>query len=129
MAVETQFVTIPTYVKHDDLEFIYSGDKQHPDDHDVTNHMHPYDGIAYKYIPEERNWEPSTSIAWKKVREERDKKIEVFRWKIDRVRDMITLNLVMGDTLTPLLNYVQALRDIPQVQPDPFNIVWPDEPA
>ena len=129
MPVETQFVTIPTYVKHDDLEFVYSGDRQSMDDHDVTNHMHPHDGLVYKYLPEEKNWEPSTAAAWAKVRAERDKKIEVFRWKIDRERDLLSLNLSVGGYLTVLLTYVQVLRDIPQTQTDPFNIVWPDEPA
>lgn len=129
MAVETQFVTIPTYVKHDDLSFIYSGDKQHPDDYDVTSCMHPFDGFEYTFVPEERNWVPNPSAAWVKVRAERDKKIEAFRWQIDRERDLLTLNLSTGGKLNTLLSYVQALRDIPQVQPDPFNIVWPDEPT
>jgi hypothetical protein len=128
MTVETQAVGLPTYVKHDDLEFIYSGDKQHPHDYYVTDHMHPYDGVAYKYIPEEKNWEPSINLAWVKVREERNKKIEAFRWKIDRQRDLIGLSFAAVETLTPLLVYVQTLRDIPQVQPDPLNIVWPYEP-
>lgn len=129
MSVETQFVSMPTYVKHDDLDFVYSGDRQHPDDHDVTNHMHPHDGLVYTYIPEEKNWELSTKAAWAKVRAERDVKIEAFRWKIDRERDLLTLNLSTGGKLNTLLSYVQALRDIPQTQTDPFNIVWPDEPV
>jgi hypothetical protein len=129
MPVETQFVTIPTYVSYGDLEVVYSGDKKSIDDYDVTNHMHPHDGLVYKYIPEEKNWEPSMASAWAKVRAERDKRIEAFRWKIDRERDLLSLNLSIGGYLTVLLTYVQALRDIPQTQTDPFNIVWPDEPA
>jgi hypothetical protein len=128
MAVETQFVNIPTYVKHNDLSFIYSGDKQHPDDYDVTSCMHPFDGLEYTFVPEEKNWAPNISAAWVKVRAERDKKIESFRWKIDRQQDLIAMSFAAAETLTPLLVYVQTLRDIPQVQPDPFNIVWPTEP-
>jgi hypothetical protein len=129
MLVETQFVSIPTYVSYEDLEFVYSGDRKGVDDYDVTNHMHPHDGLVYKYIPEEKNWEPSMASAWAKVRAERDKKIESVRWKIDRQRDMLSLNIATPDKLNSLLTYVQTLRDIPQVQTDPFNIVWPDEPA
>jgi hypothetical protein len=91
--------------------------------------MHPFDGIAYRYIPEEKNWEPSVNTAWVKVRAERDKKIEAFRWKIDRERDLVTLNLSVPGQLTSLLSYVQALRDIPQTQTDPLNIVWPVDPT
>jgi hypothetical protein len=91
--------------------------------------MHPFDGLAYRYVPEERNWEPSNNLAWVKVRAERDKKIEAFRWRIDRERDLVTLNLSVPGQLTSLLSYVQALRDIPQTQTDPLNIVWPVDPT
>jgi len=129
MTVETQKVWMATYVKHDDLSFIYSGDKQHPDDYDVTMHMHPYDGITYTYVPEEQNWTPNIPAEWEAVRTERNKRIEAVRWRIDRERDRVALNLSDDTLLMALLNYVQALRDIPQTQTDPLNIVWPDEPS
>jgi hypothetical protein len=129
MPVETQKVWMATYVKHDDLSFVYSGDKQHPDDHDVTMHMHPYDGVVYNYVPEEQNWTPNLDAAWAAVRKERNVRIEAFRWKIDRQRDLVDLGLATPETLTPLLNYVQQLRDIPQTQSDPFSIVYPEEPV
>jgi hypothetical protein len=129
MAVETQQVSMPTYVKHDDLDVTYSGDKQDSADYDVTCWMHPFDGIAYRYIPEEQNWEPSVNVAWVKVRAERDKRIEAFRWKIDRQRDLVDLSLATVEELMPFLLYVQALRDIPQTQTDPLNIVWPIDPT
>jgi hypothetical protein len=129
MPVETQIVGMPTYVRYNDLSFVYSGDKQHPADYDVTSCMHPFDGIQYTYVPEDNNWIPNPASAWEKVRTERNKKIESFRWKIDRQRDLIAMSFATAETLTPLLVYVQTLRDIPQVQPDPFNIVWPTEPA
>lgn len=129
MPVNTQTVGLPTYVKHDDLDVTYSGDKQHVDDYDVTTCMHPFDGVAYRYVPEERNWEPSVNVAWVKVRAERDKKIEAFCWKLDRERDLVALNLSTAEQLAVLLSYVQALRDIPQTQTDPLNIVWPIDPT
>jgi hypothetical protein len=129
MPVETQPVGMPTYVKHDDMSFIYCGDRQHPDDHDVTSWMHPLDGGVYTYVPEERNWTPNLPGEWAVVRAERNKRIEAVRWRIDRERDRVALNLTDDTLLMSLLNYVQALRDIPQTQTDPLNIVWPDEPS
>ncbi len=121
-------VSVPTYVSHEDLGFIYSGDKMHRDDYDVTSNMHPFDGNSYRYIPETASWELNFDSVWVKVREQRNKKIEAFRWKIDRQRDLIDLGLADPSTLTPLLQYVQALRDIPQNFADPFLVVFPDEP-
>ena len=129
MAVETQVVWMPTYVKHDDLSFIYSGDRQHPDDYDVTSCMHPFDGAEYIYVPEERNWILNLDAAWRQVRKERNARIEAFRWRIDRQRDLVDLGLAAPETLTQMLSYVQALRDIPQTQTDPYNIIYPEEPA
>lgn len=121
-------VNVPTYVKHDDLGFVYSGDKMHRDDYDVTSNMHPLDGLAYRYIPETASWEVNLDSAWAKVREERNKRIAAFRWRIDRQRDLIDLGLAAPSTITPLLQYVQDLRDMPQTFSDPFAIVFPDEP-
>ena len=129
MPVETQRVGLPTYVKYNDLEAIYSGDRLELDDYDVTTCMHPFDGVAYRYVPETQNWEPSINLSWVKVRAERDKKIEAFRWRIDRERDLVSLGLSTEAQLTVLLVYVQALRDIPQTQTDPLNIVWPIDPT
>lgn len=129
MPVETQVVGMPTYVRHDDLSFIYCGDRRHSDDYDVTSCMHPFDGIAYTYVPEERNWTPNDEAAWASVRKERNARIEAFRWRVDRQRDLVDLGLATPDTLTPLLQYMQDLRDIPQNQTDPYNIIYPEEPA
>lgn len=123
-----RIVTVPTYVSHEDLSFIYSGDKMHRDDYDVTSNMHPFDGFAYTYVPETQSWVLNVDSVWAKVREERNKKIEAFRWKIDRQRDLVDLGLADQSSLLVLLQYVQALRDIPQTNTDPFAVVFPDEP-
>ena len=121
-------VNVPTYVSHENLGFIYSGDKMHRDDYDVTSNMHPFDGNSYRYVPETESWELNLDAVWVKVREERNKKIEAFRWKIDRQRDLIDLGLADSATLTPLLQYVQALRDKPQTNTDPYAVDFPNEP-
>ncbi len=100
----------------------------HRDDYDVTSNMHPFDGNSYRYVPETESWELNQDAVWVKVREERNKRIEAFRWRVDRQRDLIDLGLAGSATLTPLLQYVQALRDIPQTNTDPFAVVFPDEP-
>jgi hypothetical protein len=127
--VETQIVSMPTFVKHDDLSHVYCGDKLDYRDYEVTSCMHPFDGTPYRLIPETMSWEPAADVAWREVRAKRDELIVAFRWRIDRQRDLIDLGEAASSTLTPLLQYVQALRDIPQTQTDPFNIVWPDEPS
>lgn len=125
--VETQIVWLPTYVSKATGK-TYSGDKQDPEDYDVTGHMHPFDGQSYKYLPEEQNWELDVDAKWEEIRDVRDRKIDNFAWKIARQRDLIDLGTAPAETLTPLLEYVQALRDVPQTQTDPFNIVWPLQP-
>ena len=124
-----EIVTVPTFVKHDDLSFIYSGDKDHPDDYEVTSNMHPFDGRAYTYVPETQSWELNLDAVWVTVREERNKRIEAFRWKIDRQRDLVDLGLAPASSLLPLLQYVQVLRDIPQTNTDPLAGVFPEEPT
>lgn len=123
-----RIVNTPTYVKHDDLAFIYFGDKDHPEDHDVTCNMHPEDGRSYRYIPETQEWELNVDAVWEEVRKERNKRIEAFRWKVDRQRDLIDLGLAEAASLLPLLQYVQVLRDIPQTNTDPTAVVYPEEP-
>lgn len=125
--VETQVVGLPTYVSKLTGK-TYSGDKADPEDYDVTSHMHPFDGKEYKYLPEEQNWELDTEAKWDEVRAVRDQMIDNFAWKIARQRDLIDLGTATAETLAPLLQYIQALRDVPQTQEDPFNIVWPLQP-
>jgi hypothetical protein len=126
--IPTHPESTPTYVNHV-TGMTYCGDKMDENDYDVTNHVHPLDGRPYKYIPESQSWTLSYDFQWNIVRAIRDEKINDFQWKINRQRDRITLNTATADSLLPLLNYVQSLRDIPETQEDPFNITWPDEPT
>lgn len=62
------------------------------------------------------------------VRAERDAKIEAVRWRIERAKDEATLGAPLTEPLEPLLQYVQALRDVPRQAGFPENVEWPVEP-
>jgi hypothetical protein len=49
-------------------------------------------------------------------------------WKVQRQRDRIDLGLAEQESIIPYLEYIQELRDIPQNQNDPLNIIYPTEP-
>lgn len=126
--VETQVVQMPTYVRFDDLTQTYCGDKMNANDYHVSDHLHPFDGHAYKYDPDNKNWILNEESEWDRVRIERDRLINSFYWKIDRQRDRISMGSATPESLSPLLDYIQTLRDIPQVQLDPLNVTWPSIP-
>ena len=62
------------------------------------------------------------------TRAERDAKIESVRWRIERAKDEAALGTPLSEPLEPLLQYVQALRDVPQQAGFPESIEWPVEP-
>jgi hypothetical protein len=62
------------------------------------------------------------------VRQERNRRIAVVRWIIDRHRDELALGRTT--TLTPedyrvVLQYVQNLRDVPEQEAFPETLAWP----
>ena len=66
---------------------------------------------------------------WNTVREERDKVLSDFEWKIMRYHSEVRLGITTTtDTITDLDSYMQNLRNIPATQSDPYNITWPKEP-
>jgi hypothetical protein len=127
--VQTQTVEMPTYVKHDNLQEIYSGDKLDARDYFVSNHLHPFDGIAYSYNPSIDNWDVNNDKEWNKIRVIRDGLINSFYWKVDRQRDRILTGEASQESILPLLQYVEILRNIPQTQEDPLNVVFPEAPT
>ena len=62
------------------------------------------------------------------VRAERDAKIEAVRWRIERHNDELVLGLEPSEPLEPLLQYVQALRDMPAQEGFPESVEWPECP-
>ena len=117
-----------TYVNHEDLSDIYCGDMRRHLDYQVHDHMHPFDGRKYRYVPESKSWVYDDDAHWEEVRKERNLRIENFMWKVQRQRDRIDLGLAEQESIIPYLEYIQELRDIPQNQTDPLNIVYPTEP-
>ncbi len=67
-------------------------------------------------------------IAWNGLEEERQALIQDQRWRIERNSDELALGHTPTEDAVPVLKYVQAIRDLPEACPDPFNIVWPTVP-
>lgn len=63
------------------------------------------------------------------VRAERDAKIEAVRWRIERHKDELELGIPLTEPLEPLLQYTQALRDVPQQEGFPESVEWPEQPS
>ena len=59
------------------------------------------------------------------IRAERDAKIKAVRWRIERAKDEKELGIPLTEPLEPLLQYVQALRDIPEQAGFPEKVEWP----
>ena len=62
------------------------------------------------------------------ARAERDRLIESVRWRIERHSDELALGSEPTEPLEPLLQYVRALRDVPQQEGFPGDIDWPVNP-
>ena len=62
------------------------------------------------------------------ARAERDRLIESVRWRIERHSDELMLGREPTEPLEPLLQYTQALRDVPQKAGFPESVEWPQCP-
>ena len=80
-----------------------------------------------------KNWEaegntittptPDVDAAWTKLRAERDAKLAASDW-------IVVKSYEAGEPVPQFwVDYRQALRDLPANTVDPFNPVWPQEPA
>lgn len=62
------------------------------------------------------------------VRSRRDSLILSIRWRLERHQDELTLGLDPTELIEPILQYIQALRDVPQQEGFPEDIIWPEVP-
>ena len=91
----------------------------------------PKDGltkITEQEALELTNPPPTTEQLADQVRAERDARIEDIRWRIERAKDETALCVPLTEPLEPLLQHVQALRDVPQQVGFPEIVEWPPEP-
>ena len=47
------------------------------------------------------------------------------RWRKGRHYDEVTLGLEPTESIQPIIEYIQALREVPQQEGFPEDIVWP----
>lgn len=59
------------------------------------------------------------------VRSRRDSLILSIRWRIERHQDEVALGLEPTEDIVPILEYIQDLRDVPQQEGFPSDVVWP----
>ena len=84
-----------------------------------------FDGNWYLagYAPEK----PTEQTA-AEVRAERDRRIDAVRWRIERYQTQEAAGVATTETAEQyqaLLMYIQALRNVPEQDGFPDNVVWP----
>lgn len=68
---------------------------------------------------------PTTEQLAGTARAQRDRLIESVRWRIERHSDELALGSEPTEPLEPLLQYAQALRDVPKQAGFPESVEWP----
>ena len=81
--------------------------------------------IISKFTPEEeaKYKKDLIDLKWQKIRIERDRLLsetDFTEFSTTPISDVSRQNFI---------KYRQALRDLPQVNSDPYNIIWPDKPV
>lgn len=85
-----------------------------------------WDGANYIPVPVPA---PSEAEAWAALRAERNRRLAATDWRITKEVEQTARDNLGLQIPTVWLDYRQALRDLPANTTDPFNPVWPDEPA
>lgn len=60
-------------------------------------------------------------------RRKRDLLISGVRWRIERHNDEVLMGVTPTEPIEPILEYIQALRDVPAQPGFPESINWPEE--
>ena len=112
--------------KQDEAEAIQSQlDNILPVFFDIRDKLKLLTELTGSELEEHLNPVPTNEQLAATVRAERDRLIESVRWRIERHNDELALGREPTEPLEPLLQYVQALRDVPQQEGFPETISWP----
>lgn len=63
------------------------------------------------------------------IRVERDKRLAVVLWRVDRYNRQLRLSEVPIDDLYSLDHYINDLANVPQQEGFPDSIIWPEIPS
>jgi hypothetical protein len=72
--------------------------------------------------------QPIIDGKWMMLNGERSMRIDAVRWRVDRHNDEKMMGKTPTEDVTPILEYIDAIRNIKATNPDPFNVTWPQEP-
>lgn len=84
--------------------------------------------MTHEEVESHLNPQPTPEQLADAARAERDRLIESVRWRIERHSDELALGSEPTEPLEPLLQYAQALRDVPQQTGFPESVEWPQCP-
>lgn len=65
------------------------------------------------------------SVLAEQVRAERDRRIDVVMWRVERYQRQVRLGLTPTDDISALDAYIQALCDVPGQENFPGSVTWP----
>jgi len=60
------------------------------------------------------------------IRSTRDRLIAETRWRIERHADEVAMGITPSEDITPVLQYIQSLRDITKQPGFPASVLWPE---
>ncbi len=63
------------------------------------------------------------------INAEQYSRIEAVRWRVDRYDDAIRQGLTPKEAIEPILQYIQAVREVNNQEGFPNTVIWPEVPA
>tara|TARA_R100001510_G_C7644090_1_gene201561 strand:+ start:53 stop:526 length:474 start_codon:yes stop_codon:yes gene_type:complete len=63
---------------------------------------------------------------WVKVRKDRDNRLTELSWQIEKYLSEVRRKVTPTVNISDIDTLAEELRQVPQKQNDPFNIIWPD---